>query len=95
MTIRYRLEQGKLTTLYGPPRPWPDSLQLTSDVSLKVKVFTVGFHDMVTRFRDLEYGARTRVDHRRATRTEVGSAASSPSGSFARRCTGRSRAPGR
>jgi hypothetical protein len=50
MTLRYRLEQGKLTTLYGAPRPWPDSLQLTSQVSLKVKLFTVGFHDLVTDF---------------------------------------------
>lgn len=50
MTIRYRLEQGKLTTLYGPPRPWADSLVLTSDVSLKVKLFTVGVHQMVSDF---------------------------------------------
>ena len=50
LTLRYRLQQGKLTTLVGPPRAWPDSLQLTSDVSLKVKVFRVGFHALVTDF---------------------------------------------
>jgi hypothetical protein len=48
MTIRYRLQGGKLTTLSGLPRPWPDTLQLTSDVSLKVKIFTVGFKKMLT-----------------------------------------------
>jgi len=50
MTIRYRIKQGQLVTLLGPPRPWPDSLVLTSDISLKVKVFTVGFHNLVTDF---------------------------------------------
>ena len=48
MTIRYRLQQGKLTTLTGAPKPWPDTLQLTSDVKLKVKIFTVGFHSLLT-----------------------------------------------
>jgi hypothetical protein len=50
MTIRYRVKQGQLVTLLGPPRAWPDSVVLTSDVSLKVKVFTVGFHNLVTDF---------------------------------------------
>ncbi|HMA22533.1 MAG TPA: hypothetical protein VKP00_01035, partial [Gemmatimonadaceae bacterium] len=50
LTLRYRVKQGQLVTLLGPPRPWPDSLVLTSDVSLKVKVFTVGFHQLVTDF---------------------------------------------
>jgi len=48
MTIRYRLQSGKLTTLSGPPKPWPDTLQLTSDVKLKVKIFNVGFHGLLT-----------------------------------------------
>lgn len=48
MTIRYRLEQGKLTTLAGPPKPWPDTLQLTSDLTLKVRLFTIGFHSLLT-----------------------------------------------
>jgi len=50
MTVRYRVKDGHLVTLLGPPRPWPDSLVLTSDVSLKVKVFTVGFHKLITDF---------------------------------------------
>jgi hypothetical protein len=50
VTIRYRLEAGRLTSLHGPPRPWPDTLRLLSDVSLKVKLFTVGVHDMASDF---------------------------------------------
>jgi hypothetical protein len=50
MTVRYRLQQGKLTSLNGPPKPWPDSLLLTADVLLKVKIFTVGFHGLLTDF---------------------------------------------
>jgi hypothetical protein len=48
MTIRYRVRQGQLVSLLGPPRPWGDTLVLTSDLSLKVKVFTVGFHKLIT-----------------------------------------------
>ena len=51
-TLRYRLQQGELVSLFGPPRAWPasDSLKLTSDMSMKIKLFTVGFHDLVTDF---------------------------------------------
>ena len=50
LNIRYRLQQGKLTTLSGPPKLWPDTVALTADVSLKVKFFTVGFHSLLTDF---------------------------------------------
>lgn len=50
ITLRYRVQEGKLTSLYGPPRAWPDTVQMTSDVSLKVKLFTVGFKQLVTDF---------------------------------------------
>ena len=50
MTIRYRTQQGKLTSLFGTPRSWADTLVLTADVSLKVKLFTVGFEGLVTDF---------------------------------------------
>ena len=50
VTVRYRLLQGKLTSLSGPPKPWADSLLLSADVSLKVKFFTVGFHSLLTDF---------------------------------------------
>ena len=49
-TLRYRVRNGALVTLAGEPRPWPDSLELRADLSLKVKHFTVGFHDLVTSF---------------------------------------------
>jgi hypothetical protein len=49
-TLKYRVQGGKLTSLFGPPRPWADSLLLTADVSLKVKMFTVGFHGLLTDF---------------------------------------------
>ena len=49
-TLRYRVRNGALVTLGGDPRPWPDSLELHADLSLNVKHFTVGFHDLVTSF---------------------------------------------
>lgn len=49
-TVRYRIQGGKLTSLFGPPRAWPDTMQLAADLSLKVKVFTVGFHSLLTDF---------------------------------------------
>lgn len=50
LTLRYRLSGGRLSTLTGAPKPWPDTLRLTSDLSVKVKLFKVGFHDLVTDF---------------------------------------------
>ncbi len=50
LTLRYRVQNGNLVTLFGPARPWADSLVLTSDVSLKVRLFTVGFHHLVSDF---------------------------------------------
>jgi hypothetical protein len=50
MTLRYRVQQGKLVSLLGPPKPWPDSLVLRTDLTLKVKHFTVGFRGLVTDF---------------------------------------------
>ena len=73
VTIRYRLQQGKLTSLSGPPKPWPDSSCSRADVSLKVKFFTVGFHSLLDGLRDREFRARAELDDRRAARTEVGS----------------------
>ena len=60
LTVRYRTQHGKLTSLSGHPRPWADTLVLTSDVSLKVKLFTVGFTGLVTDF------VITNVGHDRA-----------------------------
>jgi len=48
LRLRYRVQGGQLVSLYGPPRPVPDSLRLHADVSLKVKMFRVGFHNLVS-----------------------------------------------
>jgi hypothetical protein len=50
LTIKYRLQRGNLVSLSGAPRPLPDTLQLHADASLKVKMFTVGFHKLVSDF---------------------------------------------
>lgn len=50
LTLRFRTQAGKLTSLFGPPKPWADTLVMTADVSLKVKLFTVGFKSLVTDF---------------------------------------------
>jgi hypothetical protein len=50
VTVRYRLERGRLVSLLGAPRPWPDTLRLNADVSLKVKLFRVGFQKLTTDF---------------------------------------------
>jgi hypothetical protein len=50
MTVRYRVQQRQLVSLYGPPRPWSDSLVLTSDATFKVKHLTIGFQKLVTDF---------------------------------------------
>ena len=50
MTVRYRLQRGKLVSLLGIPHAWPDTLRLNADMSLKVKLFTVGFRNLTTEF---------------------------------------------
>ena len=46
ITIRLRTREGALVPLSGPARPMPDSLLLAMDFTVKVKLFTVGFHDL-------------------------------------------------
>ena len=50
MTVRYRVQHGRLVSLLGTPHPWPDTLHLNADVSLKVRLFTVGFRKLSTDF---------------------------------------------
>jgi hypothetical protein len=50
VTFRYRVAEGRLAPLAGPVKPWSDTLRLTSDIKMKVKVFNVGFHQLVTDF---------------------------------------------
>ena len=55
MTLRWRVQHGKLTSLFGPPRPWPDSAR--ADVRRHTQ--GEGVHRRRAgarqRFRDLEH----------------------------------------
>jgi hypothetical protein len=50
LTIRVRTQHGHLVPLAGAPRPLPDSLLLLADFNVKVKIFHVGFHNLVMEF---------------------------------------------
>jgi len=50
VTFRYRIAEGRLAPLTGPLKPWSDTLRLTSDIKMKVKLFHVGFRQLVTDF---------------------------------------------
>ena len=58
ITIRVRSHAGHLVPLTGPARPMPDSLLLTVDLTLKVKLFNVGFHDLTMDFVNVSRGDR-------------------------------------
>lgn len=47
LAIRYRSLRGRLLPLYGPPRHLPDTLRVTADLTMKVKIFTVGVRHLV------------------------------------------------
>jgi hypothetical protein len=49
-SIHYRAAQGRLVPLYGVSRPRPDTLELHVDFTTKLKLFTVGLHNLVTEF---------------------------------------------
>lgn len=51
LTLRYRVLQGHLVPLTGAPHAVPDTLELLADLTLKVKLFRIGFHDLVTDFQ--------------------------------------------
>ena len=50
IVIRVRTMHGRLVALSGQARAVPDSLQLHVDFNVKVKIFRVGFHDLVMDF---------------------------------------------
>jgi hypothetical protein len=50
LVILVRTQRGHLVPLAGPPRPLPDSLLLQADFNVKVKIFHVGFHNLVMEF---------------------------------------------
>ena len=49
-SIHYRTAQGRLAPLYGAPRTRPDTMELHLDFTTKLKLFTVGVHNLVTDF---------------------------------------------
>jgi hypothetical protein len=48
--VRYRMAQGHLAPLSGPPVARPDTLDLRIEATTKLKVFTVGLRDLVAEF---------------------------------------------
>ena len=60
ITIRLRTLGGKLVPLAGPARPIPDTLLLLADFRAKVKIFHVGFHDLVMELVNQSQGDRER-----------------------------------
>ena len=60
LTFHYRVLNGHLVSMFGPVRPFPDSLVLRADVTEKVKMFTMGFHNLILDF------TITGGDHERA-----------------------------
>jgi hypothetical protein len=45
LTLRLRTLRGQVIALDGPATPWPDSMKLNGELIMKVRRYTVGFHD--------------------------------------------------
>jgi len=60
ITIRLRTLNGTLVPLAGPARSIPDTLLMFTDFRTKVKIFHVGFHDLVMEFVNHSQGDRER-----------------------------------
>jgi hypothetical protein len=60
LTIRLRTQAGHLVPLSGAPRPMPDTLVIIADMTVKVKMFNVGFHDLT-----MDFVNAARGDHER------------------------------
>lgn len=58
VTIRVRTLGGHLVPLSGPARPVPDTLLFVADFKTKVKIFHVGFHDLVMELVNQSNGDR-------------------------------------
>jgi hypothetical protein len=48
LSIHYRAAQGRLAPLYGAARTRPDTMELHLDFTTKLKLFTVGVHNLVS-----------------------------------------------
>src|SRR4029077_15005683 len=46
-SVHYRAAQGKLAPLFGAPRARPDTMEMHIDFTTKLKLFTVGLHNLV------------------------------------------------
>ncbi|CAN5133881.1 hypothetical protein BH09GEM1_BH09GEM1_13960 [soil metagenome] len=60
MSVRLRSHDGHLVPLAGPMKPMPDTLVITADLTLKVKMFNVGFHDLSLDFVNSSKGDKER-----------------------------------
>jgi hypothetical protein len=60
MLVRLRSHDGHLVPLSGALRPIPDTLTITADLTVKVKLFNVGFHDLSLDFVNSAKGERER-----------------------------------
>jgi hypothetical protein len=60
IVLRVRTQRGKLVPLTGAARPLPDSLQLRVDFNVKIKIFHVGFHNLVMDFTNTARGDEER-----------------------------------
>ena len=61
LTIRLRTAGGHLVPLMGAPRPMPDTLLVLADFAVKVKIFTVGFHELSMEFINAARGDEERT----------------------------------
>jgi hypothetical protein len=50
LRIDYRVRADGIVSTLGPPRLMPDSLRMVSDLSMRVKIFDVGWHNLTTDF---------------------------------------------
>jgi hypothetical protein len=50
ITVHYRTRADGIVSTLGPPRAMPDSLRLVSDLVMRVKLFDVGWSNLVTDF---------------------------------------------
>lgn len=58
IALRLRSHEGHLVPLSGALRPIPDTLTITLDLTVKVKLFNVGFHDLSLDFVNSAKGER-------------------------------------
>jgi hypothetical protein len=61
IAVRLRSHGGHLVALSGALKPIPDTLTLTVDLTVKVKLFNVGFHDLSLDFVNSARGERERA----------------------------------